>query len=348
MQGETTIKLTQEQADERILQIKRKYGKRLFIPVHHYERDEIIAFSDCTGDSLELSRAAAATDATYIVFCGVRFMAEIARVLAGDDKVVFIPREDAGCPLADFGSPEAIELVWTELDRLRPSEYIPITYVNSHVEVKAFCGSHGGLVCTSSNAKKIVQTVLEENSRVFFMPDRNLGINTAYGLGMQEEYEVVGGNHGVGEVSGRRIAVWNGYCYVHRVFTVAQIAAAKQKHPDTKVIVHPECDPEVVKAADIAGSTSLIKRTIEESASGSRWAVGTESTFVLRLKNENRDKLVEPLSQSVCEDMSKTRVKDLLRTLELIESGDHAEQVIVEPGAVDGAKKAIVRMLEIV
>jgi quinolinate synthase len=340
--------LAGEEKEQKIRKIKKSYGKRLFIPAHHYERDEIVRLADCVGDSLELSRAAERTDASYIVFCGVKFMAETARVLAGYDKIVLMPREDAGCPLADFGSPEAIKRVYERLDRLHPGEYIPITYVNSHVAVKAFCGDLGGLVCTSSNAKKIVQTVLEGNKRVLFMPDRNLGINTAREVGMEEEYEIVGGTDPEGEVSGKRIAVWDGYCYVHRAFTVEQVKAVREMHPGVTVIVHPECDPEVAKAADLAGSTSQIKSAVEEAPSGSSWAVGTELTFVRRLQDENRDKLVKPLADSVCEDMSKSRIDDLLRTLELVESGDYAEQVLVAPEIVEGAKKAIVRMLEMV
>ena len=338
--------LVQEEITERILEIKKTYGSRLFIPAHHYQRDEIVRLADCTGDSLELSRAAAKTDAEYIVFCGVRFMAETARVLSGENKRVFMPRPDAGCPLADFGSLEEIELVWKRLERVRPGEYVPVTYVNSHVEVKSFCGSNGGFVCTSSNAKRIFQAVLEEKKRVFFMPDRNLGINTAYGLGLEADYEVVGVDGQEGHIAGRRIAIWDGFCYVHRAFIVDQISAMREKYPGIKVIVHPECDPEVVKEADITGSTSQIKRYIEESASGSRWAVGTELRFVTRLQHENGDKVIEPLFPSLCGDMSKSGIDDLLRTLELIEKGDYAEQILVSPEVVDGAKKAIIRMFE--
>jgi len=337
---------SQVEITERILEIKKAYGSRLFIPAHHYMRDEIVRLADCTGDSLELSRAAAATDAEYIVFCGVRFMAETARVLSEENKRVFMPRPDAGCPLADLGSLEEIEPVWKRLESVHPGEYVPVTYVNSSVELKSFCGSNGGFACTSSNAKRIFQAILEQKKRVFFMPDRNLGINTAYGLGLEDDYEVVGVNGQAGQIEGRRIAVWDGFCYVHRAFIVDQIAAMREKHPGIKVIVHPECDPEVVKDADITGSTSQIKRYIEQAASTSRWAVGTELRFVTRLQHENDDKVIEPLFPSLCGDMSKSGVEDLLHTLELIEKGDYTEQILVSPEAADGAMKAIVRMLE--
>ena len=338
---------TPVQEEERIKKIRKSFGKELFIPAHHYQKDEIVSLADCTGDSLELSKAAATTEAKYIVFCGVRFMAETARVLSGESKSVFIPRDDAGCPLADFGKPEAIDLVWQRLDRLYPGEYIPVTYVNSHVEVKAFCGKNGGLVCTSSNAERVFRKVLMNNKRVFFMPDKNLGINTARKLGMEKEYEIVGGPESEGQLAGRPIVIWNGYCYVHRVFTEEHVSGLRKKYPGIKVIVHPECDPGVVSSADIVGSTSRIKRTIEESGSGSEWAVGTEYTFVMRLQQENRDKMIRPLAVSTCEDMAKTGTGDLLRTLECLGEEDCSGQVRVSRSAVDGAKKAIIRMLEL-
>jgi quinolinate synthase len=332
--------------EERIGELKKQFGKDLFIPVHHYQKDGIVRFSDCTGDSLELSKAAAATDAKFIVFCGVKFMAETAKVLARQNQMVFMPRPDAGCPLADFGSLPDIKNVWDTLESIHPGEYIPVTYVNSSVELKAFCGDHGGLVCTSSNAVRIIRSVLEKGKRLFFMPDRNLCINTVRNLTVEDDSEVTGATDRMNTVVGRRIVIWDGYCYVHRAFRPDHVRAVRERYPDVTVIVHPECDPEVVECADISGSTSTIKRAVCEAAAGSRWAVGTEATFVHRLQKENADKLVEPLFSSVCEDMSKSEIGDLLVLLERIAEGDYGSQVTVPDAVINGAKRAIVRMLK--
>jgi len=336
----------EEENAVRIRELKKRLGKDLFIPAHHYQKDGIVRFSNCTGDSLELSKAAAATDAKFIVFCGVKFMAETARVLAGPDQMVFMPRYDAGCPLADFGSLPAIEDVWNTLEAIHPGEYIPVTYVNSPVEVKAFCGNRGGLACTSSNALRIVRSVLESGKRLFFMPDRNLGFNTARNLKAEDDSEIAGDTHGAERVRGRRIVIWNGYCYVHRAFRPEHVRAVRERYPDVTVIVHPECDPEVVECADMSGSTSGIKRAVCEAAAGSSWAVGTEETFVRRLQRENEDRLVHPLYPSVCEDMTRSTEGDLLALLERIADGNYRSQVTVPDGVARGAKQAIVRMLE--
>ncbi|MBN2323833.1 MAG: quinolinate synthase NadA [Spirochaetes bacterium] len=336
----------EENMEQRIGELKKRLGKDLFIPVHHYQKDEIVRFSDCTGDSLELSKAAAATDAKFIAFCGVRFMAETAKVLAKKNQMVFMPRPDAGCPLADFGSLPDIRKVWNTLEGKYPGEYIPVTYVNSSVELKAFCGDRGGLTCTSSNAKRIIRSVLENGKRLFFMPDRNLGINTVRALNEEDDSEVVGATDKTDAVLGRRIVIWNGYCYVHRAFRPDHVRAVRKRYPGVTVIVHPECDPEVAERADLSGSTATIQRVVSEAEAGSKWAVGTEATFVYRLQKENDDKLVLPLLFSVCEDMSRSETGDLHAVLERIAEGDYGSQVTVPDSVTEGAKLAIVRMLE--
>jgi quinolinate synthase len=279
----------------------------------------------------------------------VYFMAEIARVLSSEEKTVFMPNRDAGCPLADHGRLIDIEHVWEELQKLHGEEWVPVTYANSHIDVKAFCGRHGGFVCTSSNVKKVFGVILKKNRRVFFMPDRNLGINTAISLGMEKNFAVVGRNApgSIDDIEGKKIVIWNGHCFVHTVFTVERVKLFREKDPAFKIIVHPECNPDVVRAADMSGSTSYIKRTIEESNPGSKWAVGTETTFVNRLKSMHQDKVIEPLDRSVCLNMSMNRRRDLLKILISLQKHDFSQQIVVPPDVCEDAKKAISRMLEI-
>lgn len=344
---------TEAEIDERITGIKKKFGKELFMPVHHYQRDEVEQFADCTGDSLELSRVSAGTNARFIVFCGVYFMAEIARILASSDKYVFIPDRDAGCPLADFASEDRVKVIWDILQRLHPGEYIPVTYANSTAAVKAFCGKNEGLVCTSSNAKKIFSWILEQGKRVFFMPDKNLGINTARELGLEGDYcvaepypeNIPGGIDD--ELRGKRVVIWDGFCVVHRAFQLKHILSWRERGPDICIIVHPECDPEVVEASDYSGSTAKIKRMVEDSEPGSRWVIGTEYNMVHRLQANNKDKVVEPLEKSVCRNMSKINRFNLLQTLLSIEKGDYSGQVVVGERESSEARLAIERMLQL-
>ncbi len=343
--------MIETEIDERITSIKKKLGKELFMPVHHYQRDEVEQFADCTGDSLELSRVSAGTNARFIVFCGVYFMAEIARILASSDKFVFIPDRDAGCPLADFAPADRVRIIWDILQRLHPDEYVPVTYANSTAAVKAFCGKNEGLVCTSSNAKNIFSWILEKGKRVFFMPDKNLGINTARELGLEgsccvaERYteNIPGGIDD--ELQDKQVVIWDGFCVVHRAFRLRHVTYWREKDPDIRIIVHPECDPEVVDASDFSGSTAKIKRMVEESEPGSKWVVGTEYNMVHRLQTNNPDKFIEPLEKSVCRNMSKINRSNLFHTLLLIEEGDYSEQVIVGAREAAEAKLAIERML---
>jgi quinolinate synthase len=340
--------LTDAQVDEHIWKIKEELGDGLFVPVHHYQRDEVVQFADCIGDSLELSRVSADTPSRCILFCGVYFMAEIARTLAAEDQQVYIPNPSAGCPLADFAFHEDVEYVWELLQELHHGEYVPVTYANSHIEVKAFCGSNGGFVCTSSNTGKIFSHILLEGKRVFFLPDRNLGLNTAAALGMEDSCCIVDRhNQEILRLGECRIVVWNGFCVVHRAFTLSQVKGWRMREPEARIIVHPECDPDVVEASDYSGSTSKIKTMVEGSPEGSKWVIGTEYNMVQRLKRENPGKLVEPLEISICENMSKNSRRDLLDTLIAYRSGDSARQVILPDGVKENALRAISRMLQI-
>lgn len=345
--------MTQTEIDGEIARIKKKFGDELFMPVHHYQRDEVEQFADRTGDSLELSRVSAGTTARFIVFCGVYFMAEIARILASADKYVFIPDRNAGCPLADFASAERVQVIWNILQRLHPDEYIPVTYANSTAAVKAFCGRHDGVVCTSSNAEKIFSWILEQGKRVFFMPDKNLGINTARELGLEGEYTVAerypeNVPEGIDDdLRGKRVVIWDGFCVVHRAFKLKHVNGWRMRLPDARIIVHPECDPDVVEASDFSGSTAKIKRMVEEAEPGSSWVIGTEYNMVHRLQRNNPDKMVEPLEKSVCRNMSMINRRNLLQTLVAIERGDYSRQVTVGKNETDEAGRAITRMLEL-
>jgi quinolinate synthase len=341
--------LTDQAVDHEIWKIRERMGDELFIPVHHYQRDEIVQFADCTGDSLELSKASAAARAKHIVFCGVYFMAEIARVLASNDKHVFIPNRSAGCPLADLAPFDEVGRLWGALQALDPGGYVPITYANSHVEIKALCGAGGGYTCTSSNAARIFAAALDKGKKVFFTPDRNLGLNTAAAMGMGAAAAVVNRYtfENVESIGAAPLLIWDGFCIVHKRFTLEQVREWRRRDRDCRIAVHPECDPEVVSSSDFSGSTSKIKRMVEESPAGSRWVIGTELNMVERLRAGNPGKSVEPLDPQICLNMSKNTRRDLLTTLLAIENGDTSTEVTVPDSVAADARKAIERMLEL-
>jgi quinolinate synthase len=347
MNARSLRELTDQAVDEKILAIKRTMGERLFIPVHHYQRDEIVAFGDGTGDSLELSRLSASTRASHIVFCGVYFMAEIARVLASGDKHVFIPNRSAGCPLADLAPRDEVERLWRVIEERQPGVYVPVTYANSHVEIKALCGRNGGYVCTSSNAQRVFRAVLDSGRRVFFTPDRNLGLNTAFSMGMGAGAAVVNrySFERPESIPDVPLLVWDGFCIVHKRFTLEQVRAWRRRDPGCRIVVHPECDPEVVGSSDYSGSTSKIKKMVEESPQGSRWVVGTELNMVRRLKALNPGKSIEPLDSQVCLNMAKNTRRDLLAALLAVREGDNSTEVLVPAGTAADAREAVERML---
>jgi quinolinate synthase len=333
--------------DGRIRRLKVLLGDSLFIPAHHYQRDEVVQYADYVGDSLELARACAETGARFIVFCGVRFMAEIARALAAEDKSVFMPVPDACCPLADFAPVAGVLELYEQLQSAHPDEFVPVAYANTHLEVKAFCGRHDGFVCTSSNARAVFEHVLDGGGRVFFVPDKNLGLNTAAAMGLLDETTVAGELARAEELRGRRIVVWDGYCSIHTRFQAEQVRQWRSREPDARVMVHPECEPEVVAAADLAGSTSAIKREVEKSPEGSSWVIGTEYNFVTRLQATNPGKRVAALDRSVCKDMSMTTAENLLAVMQRIAGGDLSSQVTVEDARVVEAGRAIRNMLSL-
>ncbi len=349
--------LTADELVQRVKAAKAKLEAKLVILGHHYQREDIIQFADYRGDSLKLARQAAEQrEKEYIVFCGVHFMAEVADIVSGDDQIVMLPNLAAGCSLADMAEPEDVYACWQELAEAGVKGILPVTYINSAASLKAFCGRHDGIVCTSSNARMVTKWALERAERVLFFPDQHLGRNTAVKLGIPLEETAVwdytlpagslGGNT-LEELQRARVILWKGHCSVHQRFTVEQIRAARKKHPDIQAIVHPECPLEVVQAADFDGSTEFIARTIAEARAGSKWAVGTEINLVSRLARENPDKLVFCLDPVVCPCSTMYRIHPayLCWVLEKLVQGQIVNRVQVDAETARYAKIALDRML---
>lgn len=309
---------------EKIRRIKHQMGGELVILGHHYQRREIVELSDYRGDSLQLSqRAAERKDAKYIVFCGVRFMAESAAILAGENQIVQHPDPTAGCPMADMADLEDVERAWTQITEICGQEVIPVVYVNSSADVKAFVGRWGGATCTSSNALKLFKWAYSQKEKLLFLPDQHLGINTANVMGIPRDERIVwdftqpelGGNSEE-DIKRAKLILWSGHCHVHTWFTVDHILKARRRYPDGKIVVHPECVEDVVNLADYNGSTAFIVRFVEEAPPGSTTVIGTEINLVSRLAYENPDKTVVELSRSLCPNMYKINLRNLLYTLE--------------------------------
>jgi quinolinate synthase len=349
--------LAADQLVRRIGAAKARLSEKLVILGHHYQRQDIIQFADYRGDSLKLARQAAAQrEKEYIVFCGVEFMAEVADILSSEHQVVILPNMAAGCSLADMAAPEDVYACWQELAEAGMSGILPITYINSAASLKAFCGRHDGIVCTSSNAGMVLKTAFQRAERVIFFPDQHLGRNTAVKLGIPLDETAVwdytlppgslGGNTRE-QLQQAKVILWKGHCSVHQRFTLEQIRAARRKHPDIQVIVHPECTLEVVQAADFDGSTELIARTISEAPAGSKWAVGTEVNLVTRLARENPDKLVFCLDPVVCPCATMYRIHPayLCWVLEKLVAGQIVNRVQVDEETARYARVALDRML---
>ena len=303
---------------ERIERAKDKMGQDLIILAHFYQHDDIVRFADFVGDSLQLAQQASRQrDTPYIVFCAVSFMAEMARILCSPEQEVLHPEPLARCPLADMTGIEQAEEAWAELKTLDKG-IIPVVYVNSNANLKAFCGKHEGVVCTSANAKQVFQYVFSKGASVFFFPDENLGRNTSHSLGIEDSeiflWDPERGTKGVRKnlLKKARVFLWKGYCYVHTEFLPSDSKDRRVEDSGVKLIVHPECTPEVLALSDFAGSTSLIKSTVEKSAPGSKWAIGTEWNFVNRIKMQNPDKSIIALRESICSEMARVTPQKLL------------------------------------
>jgi quinolinate synthase len=344
---------TADELSDEVKAIKQRLGDRVVILGHHYQRDEIIALADYRGDSLQLARQATQTDADTIVFCGVHFMAEVAAILARPGQRVVIPDLTAGCYLADTASPKGVTKAWDALDAAlgnADEEVTPITYVNSSAALKAFCGRHGGVVCTSSNAKRVVEWALAQRPRVFFFPDQHLGRNTALSLGIEPSDMMVWNRFTPTApeiIQSQRVILWPGACMVHQRFRPEHVNTVRQRNPAMRVIVHPECKAEVVALADDSGSTSAIIQTIETAEPGSQWAVGTESRLVLRLQQEHPEQKIIPLADvpPYCNTMGQITLQNLTEVMQALDRGELMNEVTVDAETAHWAQIALNRML---
>jgi quinolinate synthase len=351
--------LDDAECETRIDAAKRKLSDRCVILGHHYQRDEVFRHADLTGDSLKLSREAAKSGAEYIVFCGVHFMAEVADILSRPDQIAILPDLAAGCSMADMANLPAVERSWRELSQiLDPDATItPVTYINSAADLKAFCGRHGGIVCTSSNARKILEWSFAQREKVLFFPDQHLGRNTGYRMGIPLDEMVTWdftqpmGGLTEEQIRNARIILWKGFCSVHQMFRPEQIDRFLEKHPDTRVIAHPECSFEVCEKAQYTGSTEYILRTIGEAKSGTRWLVGTELNMVNRLANEMRPRGVEVHFMSptvcMCSTMFRTDPQHLAWILENLVDGHIINRIVVPDEDARPAKLSLDRMLSV-
>lgn len=347
-----------------IIEARHRLGDRVLVLGHFYQRDEIIEHADFVGDSFQLARNAAdRPDVDHIVFCGVHFMAETADILSTPDQTVTLPNMAAGCSMADMASIDQVEHCWNRLTGICGTEpdadglrqIIPVTYMNSSAAIKAFCGRHGGIVCTSSNARSVLEWSYRRGRRVLFLPDQHLGRNTALAMGIPPErmamWNPMRPDGGTDERSyaAASIILWKGFCSVHQRFTVEQIERAQRAYPGVRVVVHPECSKEVVEAADGVGSTAYIVHEIERAPAGSAIAVGTEINLVNRLATQHPDKTVFCLDPVVCPCSTMYRIHPayLAWALDGLVAGTVVNRITVDPGIAHDAKTSLTRMLEV-
>jgi len=341
---------------ERAIAAKAALGNRALILGHHYQRDEVIQFADITGDSFKLAQAAAAqSEAEYIIFCGVHFMAESADILTGDHQKVILPDLAAGCSMADMATASQVDQCWADLEKLGiAATTVPVTYMNSSAAIKSFTGRHGGTICTSSNAEKTLRWAFAKGEKILFLPDQHLGRNTAIeNLGLSLEDCVVWnpwkpqGGLTDSEIQSAKMILWRGHCSVHGRFTADSITEFRKRIPEINVIVHPECQHEVVTAADVVGSTEKIIKTVSESAPGTQWAVGTELNLVSRLAANNPDKKVYFLDRTVCycSTMNRIDLPHLVWALESLVKGTVVNQIKVDTETAQYSKLALEQML---
>jgi len=346
-----------EELDRRIAAARATLGERLVILGHHYQRDEIIKYADFRGDSFKLAQLAAARpQADYIVFCGVHFMAESADVLSAAHQKVILPNPAAGCSMADMANIAEVEECWQMLTDLLGEDagIIPVTYMNSAANLKAFCGRNGGIVCTSSNAPAVIAWAFTQGKRVLFFPDEHLGRNTAFAYGIPERNMAVwnpknpmAAIDAEEEIERAKIILWKGYCTTHMRFNVQQIAKARVDYPGIKILVHPECRRDVVAAADLYGSTEFIIQQIEQAPAGSKWGVATEINLVHRLAQAHPEQFIFCLDPIVCPCSTMYRIHPayLAWVLEALVAGEVINQVKVDDEVVHWSRVALQRML---
>lgn len=347
------------ECDARIRAAKETLGEQVVILGHHYQREEVFKHADFSGDSLRLSRLAANSKAQYIVFCGVHFMAEVADILSRPDQISILPDLAAGCSMADMANLAKVERAWRELAAVcAPDTTItPVTYINSAADLKAFCGRHGGIVCTSTNARHVLEWSFEQRPKVLFFPDQHLGRNTGYRMGIPLEQMVEWdfdrpmGGLTVEQIRAARIILWKGFCSVHQMFQPAHIDNFLARYPDAKVISHPESSFEVCQKSHHVGSTEYIIKTVAESPPGTRWLVGTELNLVQRLHERYRHegKSVHFMSPTVCMCSTMFRIdpQHLLWTLENLVQGRVVNRIQVSERESGQARVALNRMLDV-
>jgi quinolinate synthase len=360
--------LDNEALQQRVVAVRASMGSQLLILGHHYQQDEVIAMSDLRGDSYQLSKMAAESgDCRAIAFCGVHFMAETADILAnqpekvaargGQRVTVVLPDMSAGCSMADMAAIEQVESAWEELGEIIDTEDVtPVTYINSAASLKAFCGKHGGIVCTSSNAAAVLRWAFERTSRVLFFPDQHLGRNTAKAMGIGIDQmpvwnpfgDELGGNTPQA-IKNSKVLLWRGHCSVHQMFTAAHVDQFRAKHPDIKILVHPECPMEVVDKADVVGSTGKIIREVETAPAGAKWAIGTELHLVNRLKREHPEQEIHFLSPIVCmcATMYRIDLAHLCWSLENLAAGTPVNVIRVDDETARWSLEALRRMLAV-
>ncbi|QMU75847.1 quinolinate synthase NadA [Streptacidiphilus sp. PB12-B1b] len=341
---------------ERARAAKAALGDRVFVLGHHYQRDEVIEFADVTGDSFKLARDAAdRPGAEFIVFCGVHFMAESADILTGADQRVILPDLAAGCSMADMATAEQVAECWDVLtDAGVADTVVPVAYMNSSADIKAFTGSHGGTICTSSNAKRALEWAFEQGSKVLFLPDQHLGRNTAVrdlGIGLDEcvvyNPHKPGGGLTAEQLRAAKMILWRGHCSVHGRFSLDSVDEVRARIPGVTVLVHPECRHEVVQAADLVGSTEFIIKALDAAEPGSKWAIGTELNLVRRLAKAHPDKEVVFLDRTVCfcSTMNRIDLPHLVWTLESLVEGRVPNVITVDPQTAAHARAALDQML---
>ncbi len=341
--------------DARIAAAKARLGQDAVILGHHYQRDEVVQFADFRGDSLKLSLQAAETDSSYVVFCGVHFMAESADILRRARQQVILPDLAAGCSMADMAEIGQVEACWAELESLGELRVVPVTYMNSAAAIKSFTGQHGGAVCTSSNAPAVMRWAFARGERVLFLPDEHLGRNTAYRMGIPLERMIVWdpsramGGHTPDAVRAAQVILWKGYCSVHQRFLPEHVERVRREHPRVRVIAHPECRWEVVQMADHVGSTEQIVQTVVAAEPGSVWAIGTEIHLVNRLAKQFTDRTVMSLDPNVCVCTTMFRItpQHLLWVLENLGEGRVVNRIRVDDVTRRWARVALQRMLEL-
>ncbi len=359
--------LSNEILSMRIKNVKKLLGDRMQILGHHYQQDEVIEHADLRGDSLQLSQMAAERDCEAIVFCGVHFMAETADIVANSPKrleerkgnrvTVMLPDMKAGCSMADMAGIRQVENAWADLGEvIDTNDITPVTYINSAASLKAFCGKHGGIVCTSSNAEKVLDWAFAQRKRVLFFPDQHLGRNTALKMGIEDNQMCVwdphadelGGNEQA-IVENSKVVLWRGHCSVHQMFKPEHVAQFRADHPGIKILVHPECPREVNDIADVSGSTGKIIQTVKAAPAGTKWAIGTELHLVNRLKKEHPEQEIHFLSpvMCMCATMYRIDLAHLCWTLENFAAGSAVNVIRVDDETQKWSLVALERMLDL-